>query len=98
MGIPYIFNTIHKYVTLLNKRPPLYTDLDLPPVLQTDDKGVFSTSLSEEYSIAANTFQLGKDALWDLSYNAIDYIFAGDGLKAKLREKWQRVKEEVLKS
>lgn len=64
--------------------------------MQTDDKGVFSTSLTEEYSIAADTFQLSYDQIWNLSYASIDYIFSDEEMKNKLRKKWNSFKEEVL--
>ena len=61
--------------------------------LQTDDKGVFSTSLSEEYSIAADTFSLSRQQMWDLSYKSIDYVFADDSVKKSLQRKWTKLKE-----
>lgn len=64
--------------------------------LQTDDKGVFSTSLTEEYSIAADTFQLSYDQIWKLSYTSIDHIFSDEEIKNKLRKQWNIFKEEVL--
>ena len=63
---------------------------------QTDDKGVFSTSLSKEYSIVADTFGLNKKDLWNLSYRSIDYIFASESVKDILRKKWNMMKNELL--
>ena len=57
--------------------------------VQTDDKGVFSTSLSEEYYLAACSFGLTKRELCDLSSEAIDHIFEGEAIKNKLRNFWQ---------
>ena len=45
------------------------------PSQQTDDKGVFSTSLSEEYKIAADTFTLSKNTLRQLASDSFQYIF-----------------------
>ena len=42
---------------------------------QTDDKGVFSTSLSKEYEIAAKTFQLSHEDLKKLCIDSIDAVF-----------------------
>lgn len=64
---------------------------------QTDDKGVFTTDLSQEYQLAASTFQLSKAQMWDLSYKAIDYIFAGGHTKTELKEKWNKLKLSLLK-
>ncbi|XP_034850005.1 adenosine deaminase-like protein isoform X2 [Mirounga leonina] len=49
-----------------------------PSVICTDDKGVFATHLSQEYQLAAETFNLNQSQVWDLSYESIDYIFASD--------------------
>ncbi|XP_060116056.1 adenosine deaminase-like protein [Heteronotia binoei] len=68
-----------------------------PVALCTDDKGVFATDLSQEYQLIADTFQLSKAQMWDLSYDAIDYIFAGARTKAELKEKWDKLKPSLLK-
>lgn len=57
-------------------------------LLQTDDKGVFSTSLSEEYSIAAQTFSLSTTDLFELSLLAVNYIFDED-VKQELMKLWR---------
>lgn len=64
--------------------------------LQTDDKGVFCSDLSQEYQLAASTFGLSRDAVWKLSQQAIDCIFAPDGVKQQLRQKWADMKPQVL--
>lgn len=65
--------------------------------LQTDDKGVFCTDLSQEYQLAASTFGLSRESVWNLSQQAIDCIFAEDGVKQQLRQKWAVLKPQVLK-
>lgn len=59
-----------------------------PVVICTDGKGVYKTTLSEEYAHAARTFNFSKASLWHLSVAAIDCIFAPDSVKATLKEKW----------
>ncbi|XP_077174484.1 N6-Methyl-AMP deaminase [Paroedura picta] len=68
-----------------------------PVVLCTDDKGVFATDLSQEYRLVAKTFQLSQTQAWDLSYAAIDYIFADARTKAELKGKWNQLKPSLLK-
>lgn len=46
--------------------------------LQTDDKGVFITSLSQEYRICAETFSLNQVEVARLALEACQYIFAED--------------------
>lgn len=65
--------------------------------LQTDDKGVFSTSLSEEYQLAASTFDLQPSDLRRLSLSSIDSAFCDEQSKEKLREKWKLCKPQIEK-
>ena len=59
-----------------------------PCVLATDDKGIFATSLSKEYKIAADEMKLTQKQLFDWSKESIDYIFADDQTKLKLHAMW----------
>lgn len=67
-----------------------------PSVICTDDKGVFATYLSQEYQLAAETFNLTPSQVWDLSYESINYIFASDNTRAELRKRWNHMKPKVL--
>ncbi|XP_061345509.1 N6-mAMP deaminase [Gastrolobium bilobum] len=67
----------HHFVDLYNTKHPL--------ILCTDDSGVFSTSLSNEYKIAASSLGLGRKEMFDLSKNAVDFIFADSLVKEDLR-------------
>ncbi|MEE6502897.1 hypothetical protein FKM82_004671 [Ascaphus truei] len=73
-------------------------NLGHPSVLCTDDKGVFGTDLSQEYQIAASTFNLSAQQVWDLSYKSINYIFASADVKSNLRDKWKMLKPEVFRN
>ena len=64
--------------------------------LQTDDKGVFSITLSEEYSIMAKTFNLTEEEVWDLTLNSIDYIFENNSVKNALKETWKAEKQKIM--
>lgn len=68
-----------------------------PSVICTDDKGVFATELSQEYKLAATTFGLSQEAVWKLSQQAIDYIFAPDTVKEQLKQKWRDLQPQVFK-
>nr|XP_042131981.1 adenosine deaminase-like protein isoform X4 [Peromyscus maniculatus bairdii] len=67
-----------------------------PSVICTDDKGVFSTHLSHEYRLAAETFNLTPSQVWDLSYESISYIFASHNTRSELRKRWNHLKPKVL--
>lgn len=64
---------------------------DHPFTLCTDDKGVFSTSLSQEFQIAAEVFGLTKHDLWKICLNTIEYTFCSEKEKQELKvlvKKW----------
>ncbi|XP_073242909.1 N6-Methyl-AMP deaminase-like isoform X2 [Porites lutea] len=67
-----------------------------PCIVCTDDKGVFSITLSEEYSIMAKTFNLTEEEVWDLTLNSIDYIFENDSVKNTLKETWKAEKQKIM--
>jgi adenosine deaminase len=51
-------------------------------------QGVFSTTLSEEYALAAQAFNLSPQTLFSVSLKSIDYIFADEEIKTHLRKVW----------
>ncbi|GLI68791.1 hypothetical protein VaNZ11_013285 [Volvox africanus] len=56
-----------------------------PVVLCTDDSGVFGTTLSREYAIAATAFRLRMNALVELGRKSVEYTFADAEEKRRLR-------------
>lgn len=58
-----------------------------PVVLCTDDSGVFGTTLSQEYAIAAASFSLDRQQLLELAKRAVEYCFCGEEVKRLLRKK-----------
>lgn len=53
--------------------------------LNTDDSGVFNTTLSEEYHKFARAFNLSDEELAKLASNAVDYVFQSAEWKAAAR-------------
>ncbi|XP_053599684.1 adenosine deaminase-like protein isoform X2 [Plodia interpunctella] len=61
----------------------------IPVIINTDDKGVFATSLSQEYMLCAETFHLEKEQIARLALSACQYIFdteCRDTVKTKVLE------------
>ena len=58
-------------------------------VLCTDDSGVFGTSLSKEYAIAAAAFGLDDAALLELAEAAVAYSFVPAKDKEMLRSRFE---------
>uniref|UniRef100_H2YSF1 Adenosine deaminase domain-containing protein n=1 Tax=Ciona savignyi TaxID=51511 RepID=H2YSF1_CIOSA len=67
-----------------------------PCVVCTDDKGVFSTNLSNEYLIVANALSLNRAETFNLSKEAIDHIFADENTKSHLRQTWEQAKHKLF--
>ncbi|KAI3440134.1 uncharacterized protein J3R85_003741 [Psidium guajava] len=57
-----------------------------PIALCTDDTGIFSTSLSQEYSLASSTFGIDKADIFNLAYKAISQAFADHTVKDEVRK------------
>ncbi|KAM7265591.1 hypothetical protein ACFE04_003274 [Oxalis oulophora] len=77
---------VHHFADLYKAKHPL--------VICTDDAGVFSTSLSNEYYLASSAFGLGKTELFELAKNAIPCIFADD-VKQDLRKIFDAAAEKI---
>ena len=58
-----------------------------PLCICTDDKGIFSTTLTDEYLHLAQAFNLTKTDLFKISYAAIDLIF-DESVKQSLQLKF----------
>jgi len=56
----------------------------VPLTLNSDDPGMFDTTLNAEYLIAGTTFGLSHDELADLARAAVRYSFADAATKSAL--------------
>ena len=73
-------------------------DIGHPCVICTDDKGVFATTLSKEYFLVAEAFQLDYRSLWNLSMESINFIFDSEHVKDELKEIWRKEKDKLKKT
>lgn len=60
---------------------------------QTDDKGVFATSLSEEYMMTADSYSLSREQVWQMALSSIDYMFASEEEKNNLKQMFLQIRE-----
>uniref|UniRef100_A0A8R7PB93 Adenosine deaminase domain-containing protein n=1 Tax=Triticum urartu TaxID=4572 RepID=A0A8R7PB93_TRIUA len=81
---------LHHFADLYNAKHPLS--------ICTDDSGLFSTSLSNEYYLVASTFGLSKTELFRLAQGAVEFVFADDKVKKSLRAVFERAAAETLAS
>lgn len=56
---------------------------------------MFASDLSDEYSIAAQTFGLSNEEVWTLSEATIDQCFASDATKDQLKCIWKDNKPHI---
>jgi adenosine deaminase len=60
-------------------------DIHHPILLSTVDRGIFDTSLTKEYHQLINEFNLSGDDLKKFLINGVDFCFASDTIKNKLK-------------
>ncbi|XP_065082189.1 adenosine deaminase-like protein [Ochlerotatus camptorhynchus] len=63
--------------------------------INTDDFGVFDTSLSKELEICSKTFGLSQDDIIELQERTINYTFASDGERQQLTEQLNNFKNQM---
>ncbi|CAG7833798.1 unnamed protein product [Allacma fusca] len=94
-------NVLSKCVSSIDEHHIKYMqDSGIPFVICTDDSGVFCTTLTNEYQLAANTLLLSQDELKVLTLKSIDYSFGSpedkDMLTAMVRGWWENRNQEEL--
>ncbi|WOL06722.1 adenosine deaminase-like protein isoform X1 [Canna indica] len=67
-----------------------------PLSLCTDDSGLFSTTLSNEYYLAASTFGLNKSEIFVLARSAIQYAFVDDEVKEELTKVFDDAEKRLI--
>ena len=63
--------------------------------LCTDDCGVFDTSLSREFAIAAGAFSLSKDELYALARGAVEFAFATSSQHAQIHQVFSKFQRQL---
>ena len=69
-----------------------------PVILCTDDSGVFSTSLSREYAIAAQAFNLDEAALFKLAEGGLQHCFCSENVKVQLSERFKQFHNYLMRA
>lgn len=85
-----ISNRLLEYVPDLHKHPfPEYFRTGVPVCLNTDDRGMWDSNMTDEYYTAVSTFNLSWDEIVQLGRNSLAYSFAQPAVKAKLLEHYE---------
>jgi adenosine deaminase CECR1 len=83
--INLISNRLLEYAPDVAKNPfPEYLRTGIPVCLNTDDRGMWDSNLTDEYYTAVTNFNLSWDELVQMGRNSLAFSFAQPDVKAKL--------------
>lgn len=88
--INLISNQLLEYTPDLAQHPfPEYLRTGIPVCLNTDDRGMWDSNLTDEYYTAVTAFNLSWDELVQLGRNSLAFSFAQPEVKAKLLAEYE---------
>ena len=93
--INLISNKLLGYVPNFADHPfPRYLRFGIPVCLNTDDRGMWGSTMTDEYFVAVKNFNLSWDEVVQLGKNSLEYSFVQPNQKQRLLDSYvQAVKE-----
>jgi adenosine deaminase CECR1 len=89
--INLISNLLLEYVDDYSQHPfPEYLRLGIPVALSTDDRGMWDSTLTDEFFVAVTEFDLSWEEVKTLSRNSLRYSFLDEETKAALLKSFER--------
>lgn len=83
--INLISNLLLQYIADYSEHPfPEYLRTGIPVALSTDDRGMWSSNMTDEFYIAVTNFNLSWEEILTLSRNSISYSFVEEDIKQQL--------------
>jgi adenosine deaminase CECR1 len=83
--VSLISNRLLGYAPDLTRHPfPEYLRTGVPVCLNTDDRGMWDSNLTDEYYSAVTLYRLSWDEIVQLGRNSLTFAFAAADVKAKL--------------
>lgn len=83
--INLISNLLLGYVSEYSQHPfPEYLRTGIPVALSTDDRGMWDSTMTDEFFVAVKEFNLSWNEVNTLSHNSLQYSFLSDGKKQDL--------------
>jgi adenosine deaminase CECR1 len=90
-----ISNRMLGYVPDLTQHPfPEYLRTGVPVCLNTDDRGMWDSNMTDEYMTAVTLFHLSWQEILAMGRDSIERSFAQPAVKAQLRERYDRAIEQ----
>ena len=101
--INLISNLLLKYVTDYSQHPfPEYLRTGIPVSLSTDDRGMWDSTMTDEFYVAVTEFDLSWDEVKLLSRNSLAHAFTSPALKQEMLTRYdaeiQRFEGEMHRS
>jgi adenosine deaminase CECR1 len=89
---PYLVEML-EYVNDYAEHPfPEYLRTGIPVALSTDDRGMWESTLTDEFYVAATEFNLSWEEIKTLSRNSLEHAFVDEDTKERLlREYNERI-------
>jgi adenosine deaminase CECR1 len=89
--INLISNLMLGYYADYSQHPfPEYLRIDIPVALSTDDRGMWDSTMTDEFYVAVTEFNLSWNEVKRLSENSLRYAFVDKTVKNDLLETFQR--------
>jgi adenosine deaminase CECR1 len=87
--INLISNLLLQYVDSYDQHPfPEYLRTGIPVALSTDDRGMWDSSMTDEFFVAVTEFNLSWDEIRTLSRSSLQYAFAQPAVKQQLLQEF----------
>jgi len=91
LEINLISNHLLGYVDDLEMHPfPIYMRQGIPCCLNTDDRGMWDSNMTDEYFVAVTNFNLSWDEIVQLGRNSIAFSFADPHMKKNLMDGYEK--------
>lgn len=88
--INLISNLLLEYVDDYSQHPfPEYLRTGIPVALSTDDRGMWDSTMTDEYYVAVKEFNLSWQELVSLGENSLQYSFVDKQTKQQLMDKYK---------
>jgi adenosine deaminase CECR1 len=89
--INLISNLLLEYINDYSQHPfPEYLRIGVPVALSTDDRGMWDSTMTDEFYVAVREFNLSWAEVKLLSHNSLQYSFLDEPTKAELIKAWQQ--------
>ena len=89
--INLISNLLLNYVTDYSQHPfPEYLRTGIPVALSTDDRGMWDSTMTDEFYVAVKEFNLSWDEVKQLSRNSLQHAFVSADVKQDLLSNYEK--------